>query len=251
MVEVAAGGKPRVCLLTGAAGQLGQAFIERYGATCRIAAVYRDTPLRQPSQDMRFVDPLDPERPLPENRHAVFAIRADLTKDADIARVVELTLARFGAVDLLINAAADTRFHGSLLDIEVKEEAFMWQLQANVVAPLKLVARIADEFWKHRMDENLRLGRNIVNVSSISGLRIFPYAGQGFYSASKAAMNYLTSHLSAELRPYNVRANALAPARFPGQIEPVQVAEAIARLDGGALNGKIVVLDESGEKVSS
>lgn len=239
----------RVCLLTGAAGKLGTAFIERYGETCDIVAVYHKTELSVPSQDTDLVDPLAPNAQLAENRRSVFAVRADLANDADLSRAVELTLARYDRIDLLINAGADTRFHGSLMDIGVLDADFSRQMAINVTAPLKLAALVGKQFWSRNTADNLKNGRNIVNVSSISSLRVFPHVGQAMYGASKAALNYLTAHLTAELRPYGVRANALAPTRFPDRITTLSVVEAIGRIDRSDMNGKIVVLDEQGARV--
>jgi 3-oxoacyl-[acyl-carrier protein] reductase len=52
----------------------------------------------------------------------------------------------------------------------------------------------------------------IVNVSSIAGVRASP--GQANYSASKAGVIALTATLAAELAPYGVRVNAVAPGLF-------------------------------------
>jgi NAD(P)-dependent dehydrogenase (short-subunit alcohol dehydrogenase family) len=55
-------------------------------------------------------------------------------------------------------------------------------------------------------------GGVIINVISVSGLK--PYATQGFYSASKAALHALTRVMAAEWASINVRVNALAPGSF-------------------------------------
>ncbi len=52
----------------------------------------------------------------------------------------------------------------------------------------------------------------IVNVSSIAGVRASP--GQANYSASKAGVIGLTATLAAEMAPYGVRVNAVAPGLF-------------------------------------
>lgn len=240
----------RVCLLTGAAGRLGTAFISRYGANCDILAVYHDEPLAGATQDLRFVDPLEPLTALPENQASVYAVQADLTSAADLRRLVEVALARFNHIDLLINAAADTRFHGSLLDAGLLDEKFKLQMDINVLAPMRLTALIAQMHWKKNQNENRRSGRNVINVSSVSGLRVFPNVGQAMYGASKAALNHLTAHLSAELKPLGVRCNALAPTRFPDRIPTDRVIDAIARVDKSDMTGKVIVVDEKDEDKS-
>lgn len=240
----------RVCLLTGAAGRLGAAFISRYGANCDIIAAYHDKPLAGATQESRFVDPLRPSVSLPENQARAYAVQADLASAEDLRRLVEVALARFDHIDLLINAAADTRFHGSLLDSCLLDDKFRMQMDINILAPMRLTALIAQMHWKKNPNENRRFGRNVINVSSVSGLRVFPNVGQAMYGASKAALNHLTAHLSAELKPLGVRCNALAPTRFPDRIPTDRVIDAIARIDKSDMTGKVIVVDEKGEDKS-
>ncbi len=79
----------------------------------------------------------------------------------------------------------------------------------------------------------------IVNVSSIAGVRASP--GQANYSASKAGVLGLTATLAAELAPYGVRVNAVAPGLFKTGMG--------ARLDWRIVEarGKMVPLGRFGE----
>src|SRR4051812_48886793 len=95
----------RVCLLTGAGGQLGTAFCKLLAHRYQIVAAYRSRPPDVPSQLHQLVDPIDPAARIPENEHPVYAVRADLEDDRDVDRLVEVALARFDRVDVLINAA--------------------------------------------------------------------------------------------------------------------------------------------------
>jgi NAD(P)-dependent dehydrogenase (short-subunit alcohol dehydrogenase family) len=92
------------------------------------------------------------------------------------------------------------------------------------------------------------MNRNVVNVSSMSGLYVVPDCDQSIYSASKAALNYLTLHMANEFRPLGVRVNASAPTSFPQAVSTQSVAESIVRLDRGNMSGKISVLDQDGER---
>jgi NAD(P)-dependent dehydrogenase (short-subunit alcohol dehydrogenase family) len=107
----------RVCLLTGASGKLGTAFCRHYARRYHIAAVYRNNFPQVVSQRQWVVNPLNPGALIPENAHPVFAIQADLNDDYQIGRVVELVLARFDRVDVLVNAAVHYSFI-SMLDTE-------------------------------------------------------------------------------------------------------------------------------------
>jgi NAD(P)-dependent dehydrogenase (short-subunit alcohol dehydrogenase family) len=163
-----------------------------------------------------------------------------LSKRQDIRRVVDISLETFGRIDCVINTAADTRFHGKLIELWESNDYPESQLRINCIAPLTLVSAVFQECWKNNTSENMLFNRNVVNVSSISGFYAYPSSGQGFYSASKAAMNMLTLYLSLELAPYSVRANAICPARFTHGSTIQAVVKSIEDLLVGNYMGKIV-----------
>jgi NAD(P)-dependent dehydrogenase (short-subunit alcohol dehydrogenase family) len=116
------------------------------------------------------------------------------------------------------------------------------------MAPIKLATTLARYFWRDRYKENCATNRNVINVSSISGLYVVPDCDQSVYSASKAALNYLTLHMANEFRPIGIRVNAAAPTSFPQAVSTESVADSIVRLDDGNMTGKILVLDQDGER---
>jgi NAD(P)-dependent dehydrogenase (short-subunit alcohol dehydrogenase family) len=234
-----------VCLLTGASGTLGSAFSRMLADQYDIAAVYRTRLPEVPSQHLRFIDPLSPVVELAENQHPVFAIQADLTEDRELRRVVDLVLARFGRVDLLINAAVQSVW--APIESDLLLESLRLQFDVNVMVPLKLSALVLRCFWRARERENVEMNRNIVNVSSVAGLRVFPHLGQSVYSASKAALNQLTLHMAGEFRPYGLRVNAVAPNSFPRIIRTESAVETIRRLDQGRMTGKVLVVDATAQ----
>lgn len=236
-------GERRVCLLTGAGGTLGDAFCRAHARDYDIVAVYRNRAPAAVSQDEWYVDPLDPDAEVPENVAAVFTIRADLERDGEVERVVDVALARHGQVDLLVNAAAYSHWHPQgLVDGDVLLDSVERHFAMNVGVPLRFATRLAQRFWLHRDLDNHARNRNIVNVSSIAASRVYP-GGQAIYAASKAALNQLTRHLAAEFAVFGVRANALAPNSFPSVVRTESVARAITDLDRGTATGRVLVLD--------
>lgn len=232
-----------MCLLTGAGGLLGSALCRAYAHEYDIVAVVRNRTPAVPSQFESFVDPLDPTAPLPENASAVHLVRADLEMPGQIQRVVDIALARFGRVDLLINNAAYSRWHRpGLLDVEGTMSDFARHFAVNVGIPAELAGRLASEFWTPRAEENRAVGRNVVNVSSLSGSRVYP-GGQAVYGASKAALNQLTRHLATEFGVFGVRANAVSPNSFPAIVPTERVIDAILRLDRGEMTGRVLAVD--------
>lgn len=232
-------GERRVCLLTGAGGTLGDAFCrELYGAYDIVAVCRTRTPAA-PSQHEWFVDPFDPDGDVPENASRVFLIRSDLTQPGEVERVVDLALAKFGGVDLLVNNAASLQLHpNGLVDGDSALDDFDPMFAINVGVPLRLAARLAQRSWLHTDAKNRERKRNIVNVSSLSGSNVYP-GGQALYSASKAALNHLTRHMAREFGEFGVRVNAVSPNSFPALVPTEQVLRAIVELDVGTKTGGV------------
>mmetsp|Transcript_89954 Transcript_89954/g.262923 ORF Transcript_89954/g.262923 Transcript_89954/m.262923 type:complete len:291 (-) Transcript_89954:79-951(-) len=104
-----------------------------------------------------------------------------------------------GKVDGLVNAAGTTE-RGNLMDTTV--EMFDKQFDINTRAPFLLSQAVA----KHWIEGKIR-GGSIVNVSSIAAKGGAPFIMA--YSASKAALNVLTTNNAAELAPHGIRVNAV------------------------------------------
>jgi NAD(P)-dependent dehydrogenase (short-subunit alcohol dehydrogenase family) len=232
----------RVCLLTGAGGLFGNAFCQTMAEHYSIVAVYHSAPPLVTTQDARLFDPVAPRRVVPEAAHPVFVIQADLEEFGAVERVVELSLARFGSVDLLVNAAADVQTSSTTTDPEHVE---LWerQLRMNAVLPVHLSAALAEAFWRPDELGNRRRNRNIVSVSSTAGLGDPPGAGRAFYGASKAALNVLTAQMAVEYGRFGVRVNAVAPTFFPQVVKTEDVVRAAGTLDAGQMTGRILVME--------
>ncbi|MDQ2727153.1 MAG: SDR family oxidoreductase [Actinomycetota bacterium] len=210
----------RVCLLTGSSGTLGTYLCETFGDRFDFCAVYR-------------------RNPPPVGVHSV---KADLTVDGESERVVEVTLERFGRLDLVVNAAVASTW-GPMLTSEPLWSSAPAQFLTNVVVPLRVSCAAARLFWRERVEENRAASRGIVNVSSVSGRNIYPNEGQSVYAASKAALDHLTGHMALEFAAIGVKVNAVAPNSFPSNVGTSRVAQAIIDLDDGDGTGAIVVVD--------
>jgi NAD(P)-dependent dehydrogenase (short-subunit alcohol dehydrogenase family) len=178
----------KVLLITGATSGIGKATALRFAqAGASIAAVGRD------------------EQALLELQKRVeiagtqsLAIRADLSQEKETDTVIAKTVERFGAIDVLVNAAG----HISSGTIEnTSLPAWDAMLEINLRAPFVLMQKALPTIIERR--------GNIVNVSSVTGLRAFP--GVLAYCVSKAGLDQLTRCAALELASKGVRVNAVNP----------------------------------------
>lgn len=237
----------RVCLLTGASGRLGSAFLRLYGHRYEIFAVSGTRAVTGPACVSWQFDPLKPDLRTPASPRGFASMQADLTDATQVSLVVERALSRFGRIDLVVNAAAVVQL-GWLTGLESNVIAGVTRMfEVNTVAPLRLALEVARQFWRARAADNTALNRNIVNVSSTSASYVFDGQGQGGYSVSKAALNMLTCHMAEEFASLGVRVNAIAPDSFPERIATESVCDAVVRFDQGTMNGAISLQEMAGE----
>lgn len=224
-----------VVLLTGASGRLGTALCERLQSRYDVAAVWHTHAPDVDTDRRTYFDPLDPTAAGPEG--AVFEIRADLTATGQVERVVELTLARFGRVDAVVNAIGRP-LRATLLDGGVEPIATAFAV--NALVPIAVAIEVARNAWRHDAGGPVP-GRSVVNVSAAAALDVSDVS-LGTAAAAKAALNVLTAHLADELRPFQARANAVAPASFPAVVPIERVVDAVVGLIDGDESGRLLVL---------
>lgn len=125
-------------------------------------------------------------------------IVADLTVEDDIKNIVEQTINTFGKLDILINNAGIFKT-GSLE--ESSAEDFDAIYSTNIRSVYILTKLVVPYLEKTK--------GNIVNVSSLAGLR--PLPGLLAYCMSKAALNQFTKCIAMELAPKQIRVNCVNP----------------------------------------
>lgn len=129
---------------------------------------------------------------------ACLTIQADMSQVAAAGDVVSLTIDRFGGIDVLVNAAG----HISTGTIEsTTVQSWDAMLDINLRAPFILMQAALPSLLERR--------GNVVNVSSVTGLRSFP--GVLAYCVSKAGLDQLTRCAALELAAQGVRVNAVNP----------------------------------------
>lgn len=185
----------KVAFVTGATSGIGQACVTAFAqAGANVVCVGRkEDALKELEGNLR------------EITSGVLTISADLSHEAEAERAVQHAVGVFGGIDVLVNAAG----HISSGTIEnTSLQAWDDMMNVNVRASFVLMQKVAPSLIERR--------GNIVNISSVTGLRAFP--GVLAYCVSKAALDQLTRCASLELAAKGVRVNAVNPGVVVTQI---------------------------------
>jgi NAD(P)-dependent dehydrogenase (short-subunit alcohol dehydrogenase family) len=143
-------------------------------------------------------------------------IRADVRHEADVAALVDATVARFGRLDVAVNNAGTEGQPGPVT--AQTAETYAATFDTNVLGTLLGM--------KHELRVMQPQGRgSIINLSSTMGHKAAP--GASMYVASKHAVEGMTQSAALEAAAYGVRVNAVAPGpvetgmldRFTGTAE--------------------------------
>lgn len=185
----------RTLLLTGASRGIGHATVKRFSsAGWRVIACSRqpfpeDCPWEAGRDDHVQVDLSDPDDTL----RAVKDIKRRLTDGKLHALVNNAGVSPKGPDGQRLAA----------IDTSVSDWSHVFQV--NFFAPILLARGLIDE---------LRATKGaVVNVTSIAGSRVHPFAGAA-YATSKAALQALTREMAADFGPSGVRVNAISPGEI-------------------------------------
>jgi len=130
----------------------------------------------------------------------IFAV--DVTRVADLDRLVEHVATTYGRIDILVNNAGTGTYKPFL---EVTDEELVYGMEINFFAQFRLTQRFAPMMIEQG-------GGSIINVTGETGIRVTP---PPFRSActgpAKSAENRLSKVLASELGEYGIRVNAVVP----------------------------------------
>ncbi len=194
--------KDKVCIVTGASRGIGKAIalgFAREGADVVIAArteVQKDERLPgtiyTTAEQVRALG----RRALP--------VKVDVSKEEDVARMLDMTLKELGRVDVMVHNAA-VAFWKKLWETPTK----LWDLV--IAVNLRGAFLCARAVLPHMIQQ--RSG-SIINISSPGADIGGKIDGGMAYSASKAAIERLSNGLAEEVRAYGIAVNCLKPAGF-------------------------------------
>jgi len=184
--------KGQVALITGAGRNIGKAMAKLFaseGAKIAVAEVHE-------GRGQAVVDELN------RADHEAMLVLGDVSKSDDVQAMVKKVVARFGAIDILVNNAALTD-HATILDS--KEEEFDKVIAVSLKGPYLMTKYVADEMRKQGR------GGKIVNFGSTSGM-IGRFDGIA-YAAAKAGVINMTRAMAVQLAQYKIRVNCVVPNR--------------------------------------
>src|SRR4029453_13356404 len=185
----------RTLLLTGASRGIGHATVKRFSA-----AGWRVIPC--------------PRHPFPENcpweAGPEDHIQVDLADEASTLEAIAETRRRLNGRELhplVKNAAISPKAEGGrrLSTLDTTKDDWHHIFQVNFFAPIMLARGLVDELKAAK--------GSVVNVTSIAGSRVHPFAGAA-YSTSKAALAALTREMASDFGRLGIRVNAIAPGEI-------------------------------------
>ena len=185
----------RAMLLTGASRGIGHATVKRFSsAGWRVITASRhpfpeDCPWEMGPEDHLQVDLADPV----STAAAIEEVRQRL---------------QGGRLDALVNnAAISPKLKGGGRMGTIETDLGDWQtvFQVNFFAPVMLARGLIDELQAAQ--------GSVVNVTSIAGSRVHPFAGAA-YATSKAALAALTREMAADFGPRGIRVNSISPGEI-------------------------------------
>jgi 3-oxoacyl-[acyl-carrier protein] reductase len=187
----------KVAIVTGGTGGLGGVIVDQLANVgCHVALVYQNS--------KELAEKRAREMSRPDAR--VVAFQADVSTVEGCEKLVQATLAEFGAIDILVNDAA---FNQSVAfsDLDgLTDELWNKIITVNLTGPFRCIKVVAPVMKRQGS------GR-IINISSVAGLN--PGGSSIAYAVSKSGLNHLTRCMAVALAP-EILVNCVAPGLLEG-----------------------------------
>ena len=193
--------KDKVVLITGGTSGIGKALAHVFGQEgARVVITGRN------AQNLR-----ETAQALEQKQILCLAIQADVSREADCARMVTETIQKFGKLDILINnAGISMRAMFENLELDVIRKVMDTNFYGTVYAT------------KFALPHILKAKGSVIGISSIAGYRGLP--GRTGYSASKFAMHGFLETLRTELLNRDVHVMIACPGFTASNIRNTALA---------------------------
>ncbi len=136
-----------------------------------------------------------------------FAYKADVSNEAQVIKMFEETIKKFGTVDILVNNAGmqkDSKFEEMTLD--------QWNkvISVNLTGQFLCAREAVKEFKRRGVKKEISCAAGkIIHISSVH--EVIPWAGHANYAASKGGIKMLMKTIAQETAPYRIRVNSICP----------------------------------------
>lgn len=181
--------KSKVWLITGSSKGFGRIWAE--------AALKRGEKVAATARNIDALSEL-----VSQYGESILPIALDVNNRVACFEAVEQAVAKFGAVDVLINNAGFGHF--GFVE-EISETEAREQMETNVFGSLWMIQAVLPYMRKQN-------GGHILQVSSIGGVMAFP--SLGIYHASKWAMEGICESLSQEVSQFGIKTTLIEPAAY-------------------------------------
>jgi len=224
--------KGKVAIVTGGNSGIGQAIVlEMAKQGANVALDYIAHP--EATEDL--------EKQIAAMGDRAIGIDADVSKVADLQKLIDATVEAFGRVDIMVNnAGIETRT--SVLD--TTEEQYERVLEINLKSAFFGCQLAAKQMIKQGG------GGRIINVTSIH--EDWPMPGNTAYCLSKGGIRMLTRTAGVELAPHNILVVGVAPGAVATPINQVTMKDPVllARLNAAIPLGRMASPDEISKVVA-
>ncbi len=186
--------KNKVALITGGGRGIGKAIAERYGALGASVVVNYSSSVDAANETVKVIE---------HSGGAAIAMQADVSKVAEIERLFQASLERFGHLDIVVVNAGLEMSGQPVLDFTEEEydRLFATNTKGAFFTMQKAAKYVADN------------GRIIFVGSSTTA---FPMPGHGLYGGSKMAPRFLVEVLAKEIGHRGVTVNSILPTATQG-----------------------------------
>jgi NAD(P)-dependent dehydrogenase (short-subunit alcohol dehydrogenase family) len=190
--------KGKVAIVTGAGGGVGKAISKRLSSEgCKVIMVGRDrSKLQKAAAEIG-------------NKKNTMTVIADITKEAEVLSAIDQTINSFDKIDILVNNAGTINdpvpFH------EMTEDQWDALVNTNLFGMFRMTKAVIPLMMNNG-------GGNIINISSVLGIRSIPRVPLSVYAVTKAGAIMFTRSIAVEYGQYKIRCNCIAPSTIRSSI---------------------------------
>lgn len=184
--------KGKVAIVSGGGTGVGKATTKRlFSEGCKVVLIGRDR-----SRLTKVISELNGKKNL-------LAVKADITKEADVINVIEETISAFDTIDILINNAGisndPTPFH------KMTDDQWMSLINTNLIGTFRTTKAVLPIMMEKSRG-------SIINISSLQGIRSIVNVPLSVYGVTKAGVIMFTRAIAVEYGEYGIRSNCVAPS---------------------------------------